>query len=84
MPHSHKSLQLNGIPPELLLEPWDLVGPFLLNSIQYSLEVGNFHRDQRASLISLLLKTEKDPLDCGNYRPLSLLKSDIKIYALTD
>lgn len=77
----HKSPGLDGIPPELFVELWDLVGPLLVKSIQHSLDVGYFHRDQRTALISLLLKTGKDPLDCGNYRPLSLLNSDIKIYA---
>ncbi len=31
--------------------------------------------------ISLLLKTDRDPTSCGNYRPISLLNVDFKILA---
>ncbi|KAI4877393.1 hypothetical protein NFI96_029375, partial [Prochilodus magdalenae] len=58
-----KSCGLDSIPPELLLEIWDLVGPLLLNSIWYSLKIGHYHRDQRAALISLLLKRQDRGLD---------------------
>lgn len=81
----HKSPGLDGVLPDLLLEIWDLVGPVLLNSIQHSLDVGYFNGDQRAALISLLLKTGNDPLDCGSYRPLSLLNSDsLWIYSVVN
>lgn len=76
-----RSPGLDGLPPELLLLLWKYIGPLLLNSINYSLEIGSFHRDQKSALIFLLLKKDKDPLDCGSYRPLSLLNSDIKLYA---
>lgn len=72
---------LDGIPPELLLAHWDLIGPLLLNSINYSLKIVSFHRDQKTVLISLLLKKDKDPLECSSYRPLALLNSDFKIYS---
>lgn len=35
----------------------------------------------RQSCISLILKKDKDPLDCGSYRPISLLNVDVKILA---
>ncbi len=52
-------------PPELYLEIWDLVGILMLNSFNLAIERGVFHRDQKTSLISLLLKKGKDPLDCS-------------------
>lgn len=76
-----KSPGLDGIPPELLLFLWDIVGPLFLDSMNYALETGVFHRDQNRALISLLLKKGKDPLDCGNFRPISLICCDVKVFA---
>ncbi len=76
-----KSPGLDGLPPELYLEIWDLVGILMLNSFNFAIEHGVFHRDQKTSLISLLLKKGKDPLDCSSYRPISLIPCDVKIYA---
>ncbi len=53
----------------------------MLNSFNLAIEHGVFHRDQKTSLISLLLKKGKDPLDCSSYRPISLIPCDVKIYA---
>ncbi len=53
----------------------------MLNSFNFAIEHGAFHRDQKTSLISLLLKKGKDPLDCSSYRPISLIPCDLKIYA---
>lgn len=68
-----KSSGLDGLPPELFLELWDIVGALLLNSFNYALDIGSFHRDQNTSLISVLLKKDKPPLKCGSYRPISLI-----------
>ncbi len=50
-----KSPGLDGLPPELYLEIWDLVGIIMLNSFNFAIEHGVFHRDQKTLLISLLL-----------------------------
>lgn len=49
--------------------------------INSSIESGGFSRDVNTALISLLLKKDKNPTECSSYRPLSLLNSDIKIFA---
>ncbi len=76
-----KSPGLDGLPPELYLEIWDLVGILMLNTFNFAIEHGVFHRDKKTSLISLLLKKGKDPLDCSSYRPILLIPCDLKIYA---
>ncbi len=76
-----KSPGIDGIPPEFILTFWNILGPLLLNMIHYSIEKGSFSRNINIALISLLLKKDKDPTECSNYRPLSLLNSDVKIHA---
>ncbi len=76
-----KSPGIDGIPPEFYTCFWEQLGPFLLDMINSSIEKGRFSRDVNTALISLLLKKNKDPTDCSSYRPLSLLNSDLKIFA---
>ncbi len=42
-----KSPGLDGLPPELYLEIWDMVGILMLNSFNFAIEHGVFHRDQK-------------------------------------
>lgn len=44
--HTGKSPGLDGLPPKLFLKLWDIVGPLLLDSLNYALDTGSFHRDQ--------------------------------------
>lgn len=60
---------------------WDILGPPLFENITAAIQVGSFTRQSNTALISLLLKKDKDPSDCASYRPLSLLNTDIKIFA---
>uniref|UniRef100_A0A3B1KHZ5 Reverse transcriptase domain-containing protein n=1 Tax=Astyanax mexicanus TaxID=7994 RepID=A0A3B1KHZ5_ASTMX len=76
-----KSPGLDGLPPELYLDLWDLVGTLILDSFNFAIESGSFHRDQKTALISLLLKKGKDPLQCSSYRPISLICGDVKLFA---
>lgn len=76
-----KSPGPDGIPPEFYVTFWPLIGPLLVDMIQYSIKEGSFLRDVNSALISLLLKKGKDPTECSSYRPLSLLNADLKIYA---
>lgn len=71
----------DGIPPELLLQFWDSLGPVLLEAIQAAVDQGYFHDHMNTALISLLPKKGKDHTECGNYRPISLINSDLKLYS---
>lgn len=50
-------------------------------SLNYTLDIGSFHRDQNTSLISVLLKKDKPPLKCSSYRPISLITTELKLFA---
>lgn len=77
----NKSPGFDGIPPEFDVTFWEQLGPFLLDMINFSIGKGEFSRDVNTALISFLLKKDKDPPECSSYRPLSLLNSDLKIFA---
>lgn len=72
---------VDGLPLELYLELWDLLGPLLLNSINFFINLGSFHRHQNIALISLILIKGKNPFYCPSYRPISLIYIDVKAYA---
>lgn len=55
--------------------------PFLCQVFTDSLESGALPPSCYQACISLLLKKDKDPLDCASYRPISLLNTDVKILA---
>lgn len=76
-----KSPGWDGIPPEMYLAFWDDLGPILLEMIQQAINEGSFNRDINTAIITLLHKKGKDSSLCANFRPLSLLNGDIKLYA---
>lgn len=76
-----KSPGLDGLPPELYSELFEIISPHILNSFNHAIEHGSLHRDQNTALISLLLKKGKDPHLCNSFRPISLISTDAKLYA---
>ena len=59
----------------------ELISPLLLDVFNESLESGHLPPTLYQACISVLLKKDKDPLNPGSYRPLSLLNVDVKILA---
>uniref|UniRef100_A0A669BN31 Reverse transcriptase domain-containing protein n=1 Tax=Oreochromis niloticus TaxID=8128 RepID=A0A669BN31_ORENI len=57
------------------------LAPLMTNMYKHSLEVGSLPPSLLQASISLILKKDKDPLQCGSYRPISLLNVDYKILA---
>lgn len=76
-----KSPGWDGIPPELYLTFWDILGRPLLDMINMAIDKGAFNSSTNTAIITVLPKPNKDPTKCGNYRPLSLLNGDVKLYA---
>ena len=76
-----KSPGWDGIPPELYLAFWGILGPPLLDMINTAIDKGVLSSGANTAIITLLPKPNKDPSQCSNYRPLSLLNGDVKLYA---
>ena len=76
-----KSCGPDGLPAEFHKTFSDQLAPILLNMLNESMQNGNIPPTFRQATISLLLKKDKDPLYCGNYRPISLLCADVKLLA---
>lgn len=55
-----------GFPPKVYL----VLGHFVLQTIITFIENGLFHRDASSAILTVLLKTNKNPSVCSNYRPL--------------
>ncbi len=59
----------------------DLLIPILVRMYNDSFQKGQLPVTMYLASISLLLKRDRDPTSCGNYRPISLLNVDCKILA---
>ena len=71
----------DGIPIDFYKMFWPKLKKFIHNLILEIIEVKKMHLSARRGIISLLEKIEKNPLFLKNWRPLSLLNSDYKIFA---
>jgi exonuclease III len=80
LPNS-KSPGLDGIPVEFYKFFWSKIGPSVFNSIIYAVETGCMSIDQRRGVLSLIPKKDKDVRQLKNWRPLTLLNIDYKIFA---
>lgn len=71
----------DGFPSEFFKKFGKELAPLLLSVFQESFETGALPPTMRQAVISLIPKKDKDPLECGSYRPISLLNVDNKILA---
>lgn len=60
---------------------WRKLGPIYLRMIQYSLEQGRLNSSARNGIIQLIPKRDRDTLFLENWRPLTLLNTDYKIFS---
>lgn len=54
-----------------------------MNIFNKALSQDQFHKERLQALLTIIPKPDKDSSLPGNYRPISLLNSDLKIYAKT-
>ena len=69
----------DGIPYEIYKSFWRIIGPVVLDSWKYSIEVGTLPPSHLESSIVLLPKEGKDCGDVKNWRPITLSNCDLKI-----
>jgi len=78
---SGKSPGPDGFPNEFFKKFSNQLAPLLLSVFEESLVTNSLPLTMRQAVISLLLKKDKNPLNCSSYRPVSLLNTDAKILA---
>lgn len=74
-----KSSGWDSIPPELYIVFWDILGQPLLDMITTAINEGAFSLGANTAIITVLPKPNKDPSQCSNYRPISLLNGDVSV-----
>ena len=80
---SNKSPGPDGFPTEFYKKFSEKLAPLLLEMYNESLANGSLPPTLTQATISLIHKKGKDPVNCGSYRPISLLNVDSKILAKT-
>ena len=71
----------SGIPVDFIKVFWAKLRQFFFELFKEIIHKGRFHLTARRGIISLLEKLAKDPLYLANWRPLSLLNADYKIFS---
>lgn len=70
----------DGFPAEWYKEMKDLLAPKMRTTFNHVLKTGITPPSWKEAIISVIPKEGKDKTDCGNYRPISVLNQDYKIY----
>ncbi len=70
----------DGIPSEFYKQFSEDLGPEMLKTFRSAIDMGKLPPSMTESIITLILKKGKDPLECGSYRPISLLCCDEKLF----
>lgn len=74
-----KSPGVDGFPSEYYKKFADKLAPILTEVFKESLDLGKMPDTFNEALISLIHKKDKDPMDPGSFRPVSLINVDCKI-----
>lgn len=79
--NKNKSPGSDGLTPEFYIAFWDVLQDPFYRSISYSLENGILSQEQRVGIISLVPKKTADRTKLSNWRPITLLNTDFKIFS---
>ena len=77
----NKSPGTDGFQIDIYIVFWRKIKEVLLAAIKYSQQCKRLTPSMRKGIISLLPKTGRDTKKVANWRPITLLNSDYKIYA---
>ena len=78
----NKAPCLDGLSVKFYLEFWDLLGPELLEVINFCFGTGNICESMKASATRLVFKKRGDIKDLKTWRPISLLNTGYKICSM--
>lgn len=70
----------DGFPSEWYKEMKDLLVPVLKETFNFVFKTGIMPPSWNEASISLIAKEGKDKMECGNFRPISVLNQDYKIF----
>uniref|UniRef100_A0A670HTD8 Reverse transcriptase domain-containing protein n=1 Tax=Podarcis muralis TaxID=64176 RepID=A0A670HTD8_PODMU len=76
-----KSPGPDGLPAKYYKKLVDLLAPVLTEVINNTLQEGRIPSSWKEAYITLIPKTENEKTDLKNYRPISLLNCDYKVFA---
>ncbi len=76
---NNKAAGPDGLPAEFFKHFWNTISPLFMKMCQKIKHTSEIPQHMNSTLLSLLPKPDKDPPQCANYRPLSLINTDIKI-----
>ncbi|KAJ1110724.1 hypothetical protein NDU88_008072 [Pleurodeles waltl] len=76
-----KTPRSDGLPVELYVELWDLIGPDLLDLYEEVVGKGLMLQSLREGMITLLYKQKGEKEDLKNCRAISFLNVDYKLLA---
>ena len=76
-----KSPGNDGLTTDLYKAIWPWIGEALFESFKYSIEHGELSESQKRGIIRLIEKKGKDRLKIENWRPITLLNTDTKIFS---
>ena len=76
-----KSPGNDGITVGLLQSQWDLLEPYFMDCLNFAIVTGELSASQKQGVVRLIEKKGKDRRKIENWRPISLLNVDLKIFS---
>ena len=77
----NKGPGIDGLPAEFYKAFRHLLGETLVDSLNAAFDSGRLSISQRQAIITLIDKKDKDMTLLGNWRPISLLNMDVKLFS---